>query len=204
MNSLLKYIVLISLLCIISTQIGSFSHGINSPFMKIGEYFPTNIQRNDSSYLDAVSLVREKIVNDTNSNDEISINQIIAYQMLVSGFKFKIYSLIRDVNKTEVYETEVFMGFHYINDKVENTVQKTIISHQMKKIKPVQLNDSKVLQIKNLIGSSNGNELINMTINEIDGIDNKYLVLYKVNQDDKLKSFLVVSENKNGELISKS
>ena len=43
-----------------------------------------------------------------------------------------------------------------------------------------------------------------MTINEIDGIDNKYLVLYKVNQDDKLKSFLVVSENKNGELISKS
>ena len=96
------------------------------------------------------------------------------------------------------------MGFHYINDKVENTVQKTIISHQMKEIKPVQLNDSKVLQIKNLIGSSNGNELINMTINEIDGIDNKYLVLYKVNQDDKLKSFLVVSENKNGELISKS
>ena len=61
-----------------------------------------------------------------------------------------------------------------------------------------------LLQIKNLIGSSNGNELINMTINEIDGIDNKYLVLYKVNQDDKLKSFLVVSENKNGELISKS
>ena len=65
MNSLLKYIVLISLLCIISTQIGSFSHGINSPFMKIGEYFPTNIKRNDTSYLDAVKLVKETIINET-------------------------------------------------------------------------------------------------------------------------------------------
>lgn len=205
MNSLLKYIVLICSFSIFCTQIRTVSHGINSPFMKIGEYFPTNIKRNDTSYLDAVKLVKEKIINETysNSNEELSINQIIAYQMLVSGFKFKIYSLVRDINKTALYETEVFMGFNYINDNIENTVQKAIMSHQMKEIKHVELNEQKVLQIKQLIGSSNGNELIDMTINQIEGINNKYLVLYKVNQDDKLQSFLVVSENRNGELVSK-
>ena len=136
----------------------------------------------------------------TNLFKSSQVDPLFGYVQLVNGRKYTIYSLVRNDDSMEVYETAILVPFQKVrpaNNQTHATGLMTIpqvLSNDKKELTEVTLEEVDILRYQVMISMVNKDisEVAEMKAYTIEG-QKKTLVFYKANKNDEQFSFIIAS-----------